>query len=203
MMWADLGHQVSGLDVNEALIEIGRDRAQKAGYDIDFQLGSATELPWPDASFDVCLAPELLEHVEDYKTCLAEFSRILRPGGFLFITTTNKLCPKQEEFNLPLYSWYPAPLKRRYEQLARTTRPELAGHAQYPAVHWFSFYSLRAELRELGFESFDRFDMLSMKNPQGLARTAIALVRSNFLARWLAHVATPYTLVLGKKAGEL
>ncbi len=62
----------------------------------------------------------------------------MRPGGVLYLTTTSCLCPSQMEFRLPLYSWYPGFLKRRYERLAKTTRPELANFAIYPAVHWFS-----------------------------------------------------------------
>jgi 2-polyprenyl-3-methyl-5-hydroxy-6-metoxy-1,4-benzoquinol methylase len=100
----------------------------------------------------VCLLPELLEHVVEWMACLKETARILRPGGVLFLSTTNKLCPSQQEFSLPLYSWYPRPLKRHFEKLAVTKRPELENFARYPAVNWFSFYSLRSELSRLGFD---------------------------------------------------
>jgi 2-polyprenyl-6-hydroxyphenyl methylase/3-demethylubiquinone-9 3-methyltransferase len=59
---------------------------------------------WPNRSMDVCLVPELLEHVREWRECLADFARVLRPGGVLVLTTNNKLCPVQQEFNLPLYS---------------------------------------------------------------------------------------------------
>ena len=75
---------------------------------------------------DVCLLPELLEHVADWQSCLKEAPRVLRSGGLLYLSTTNVLRPRQEEFNLPLYSWYPGPLKRYCERLAMTTRPALA-----------------------------------------------------------------------------
>jgi 2-polyprenyl-3-methyl-5-hydroxy-6-metoxy-1,4-benzoquinol methylase len=54
---------------------------------------------------DVCLLPELLEHVADWQSCLNEAARVLRPGGLLYLSTTNVLCPRQQEFNLPLYSF--------------------------------------------------------------------------------------------------
>ena len=41
-------------------------------------------------------------------------------------------------------------LKRHYEKLAVTTRRELVNHAQYPAVHWFSFFGLRRALLARG-----------------------------------------------------
>ena len=150
MIWAKEGHRVSGLDVNAALLEIAKQRARHENLNIDFVLGSATDLPWENASMDVCIAPELLEHVADWQTCLNEFIRILKPGGVLFFSTTNKLCPAQQEFTLPLYSWYPRFLKRYFEHLAITTRPEIAGYAKYPAVNWFSFYQLRQYFLKIG-----------------------------------------------------
>ena len=57
------------------------------------------------------------------------------------------------EFNLPLYSWYPDPLKRYCERLAVTTRPQVANFDKYPAVNWFSFYELRVFLSRYGYPS--------------------------------------------------
>jgi len=69
-IWAERGHNVFGIDVNEPLIELARRRAQEAGLAIRFETGSATQLPFKDESMDVCLLPELLEHVEDWQVCL-------------------------------------------------------------------------------------------------------------------------------------
>ena len=49
----------------------------------------------------------------------------------MYISTTSKLCPIQEEFNLPWYSWYPAPLKRYFERRAVTDWPAIANYAKY------------------------------------------------------------------------
>ncbi len=40
-----------------------------------------TEIPFPDASFDVFISMHVLEHVPDYKKAFSEIHRILRPGG--------------------------------------------------------------------------------------------------------------------------
>ena len=87
-LWAELGHNVHGLDVNQPLLELARRRAEEQGRLIDFRLGSATRLPWADESMDVCLLLELLEHVADWEPCLSECARVLRPGGILLLTTT-------------------------------------------------------------------------------------------------------------------
>lgn len=199
MIWARDGHRVQGIDINETLVEIATERAKEDGLEIEYLLGSAEALPWADASFDVCLVPELLEHVPNWSTCLSELARILRPGGILFLSTNNVLCPVQQEFDLPLYSWYPAPLKRRYEKLAVTTRPELVNHAQYPAVNWFSYYSLRRSFAELGMRTQDRFDAMNVDSKGALHRMLIPAIRSVPPLRFLAHVFTPYTTVIATK----
>ena len=76
-LWAELGHTVYGLDVNRPLIELARQRASEAGLVIQFDVGTATRLPYRDSQMDVCLAPELLEHVPDWESCLNEASRVL------------------------------------------------------------------------------------------------------------------------------
>jgi 2-polyprenyl-6-hydroxyphenyl methylase/3-demethylubiquinone-9 3-methyltransferase len=121
MLWAEHGHRVFGIDINAQLIKLATERSRESDIKIDFQLGTATDLPWSDESMDVCLVPELLEHVQDWERCLDEFARVIKPGGVLFLTTTNKLCPRQQEFNLLMYSWYPAFIKRYFEKLAVST----------------------------------------------------------------------------------
>jgi len=199
MMWAAAGHNAHGLDVNDALLTIAKQRAEEAGLNIEFTLGSATHLPWENESMDVCISPELLEHVVEWKTCLTEFVRVLKPGGVLFISTTNKLCPKQQEFNLPFYSWYPAPLKRHYEHLARTTRPEIAGYAKYPAVNWFSFYQLRKEFSTMGLDSFDRFDNMDIADKSQLQKMIVSAIKKIPLLRFIAHFASPGLSMLAIK----
>lgn len=199
LMWAERGHAAHGLDINAALLDIARMRAREKALQVDFREGSATRLPWADASMDVCLMPELLEHVADWDACLAEAARVLRPGGVLFLSTTNKLCPRQMEFELPLYAWYPAPLKRHYERLAVTTRPQLANHARFPAVNWFTPYGLRARLRRLGFDAWDHFDWIDEASRSRPVAWTVRLIRLLPPLRWLAHVATPYSMVIAAR----
>jgi 2-polyprenyl-3-methyl-5-hydroxy-6-metoxy-1,4-benzoquinol methylase len=198
-IWARTGHRVHGLDVSEPLIALARERAVGEGLQIHFEIGSATRLPWGDRSMDVCLMPELLEHVPDWRSCIAEAARVLRVPGILYLSTTNYLCPVQEEFRLPGYSWYPSPLKRYCERLAVTTRPGLANYATYPAVNWFSPYSLRRDLQPLGFRCLDRFDLIDTGGKGRLASTVVRLLRASAVLRFLGHVATPSTAVIAVK----
>ena len=197
--WAKLGHHAHGLDVNASLIDIARRRASEAGMNIPFDIGSATELPYADSSMDVVLLPELLEHVAEWRRCLDEAIRVLKPGGLLYLSTTNWLCPVQQEFNRSMYSWYPAFLKRHYEKLAVTTRPDLANYCRYPAVNWFSYYTLAGHLENMGLQCWDRFDMIETQGKSPVAKTAVRLIRAIPPLRFVGHVFTPGSTVFALK----
>lgn len=197
--WLEGGHRYWGVDINEPLIDLARQRALRLKLQARFDVGTATALPFADQSMDVCLMPELLEHVADWQSCVNEAIRVLRPRGLLYLSTTNKLCPVQDEFNLPLYGWYPGWLKRYFERRAVTDWPAVVNHAKYPAVNWFSFFGLRRHLAPHGFVCLDRFDLIDISTKGALVRAIFLAIRSVPPLRWLAHVATPYTELVARK----
>ena len=58
---------------------------------VRFSQGSCTRLPFRDASLDVVVAFEVIEHLEDWRGLLAESRRVLRPDGQLLVSTPNRL----------------------------------------------------------------------------------------------------------------
>jgi ubiquinone/menaquinone biosynthesis C-methylase UbiE len=198
--WVDRGHDYMGIDINAPLVRLARERAQESGRDAArFEVSSATQLPFADASFDVCLMPELLEHIGDWETCLNEAVRVLRPGGVVYVSTSNRLCPKQQEFNLPAYSWYPGFAKRYFERRAVTDWPAVANFAKYPAVNWFSFYQLRRWFQARDFHASDRFDVMRLDNKPAWAGALVKTLRALPPLRLLGHMATPDTVVVARR----
>jgi 2-polyprenyl-6-hydroxyphenyl methylase/3-demethylubiquinone-9 3-methyltransferase len=82
------GHRVTGLDTTAEALAVAR--AHDVTRTATYELGDATRLPYPDASFDVVCALDLLEHVDDPVRLIAEVGRVLRPGGLFFFHTFNR-----------------------------------------------------------------------------------------------------------------
>ncbi len=80
----DHGLEVTGLDLDPAMIERARanaERAVTAERHPTFVAGGVAALPFPDASFDVVVSTLSMHHWADATTGLAEIGRVLRPGG--------------------------------------------------------------------------------------------------------------------------
>src|SRR4051812_20942815 len=56
------------------------------GGEADVKQGDALSLPFADGEFDRVVAAEVLEHIPDDATAIAELARVLRPGGTMAVT---------------------------------------------------------------------------------------------------------------------
>jgi SAM-dependent methyltransferase len=73
---------VVGVDIAQAMIEL-------AGHlhpDVDFRQGDAHALAFPDASFDAVVGNFMILHLGRPEQAMAEFARVLRPGGRCALT---------------------------------------------------------------------------------------------------------------------
>jgi len=73
--FARFARSARGVDLSPGMLA----RARARGLDV--AEASATELPFPDASFDVACSFKVLPHVRDITKALAEMTRVVRPGG--------------------------------------------------------------------------------------------------------------------------
>jgi len=55
-----------------------------------FVAGDARQMPFPDASFDMVTMFDLLEHIEDDAAAAREALRVLRPGGWVLVSTPDR-----------------------------------------------------------------------------------------------------------------
>lgn len=78
--------EVVGLDLSKETLEAARrDAAARGLTNLRYEEGSVYALPFPDASFDVAYAHQVLQHLREREVALREMLRVLRPGGLLAI----------------------------------------------------------------------------------------------------------------------
>lgn len=82
------GHEVHGIDLSET--SLNRAKKKDETGKVVYQMASAYSLPYPDESFDVVSAMDLLEHVESPEAVIKEASRVLKKGGYFFFHTFNR-----------------------------------------------------------------------------------------------------------------
>jgi SAM-dependent methyltransferase len=80
---AGAGARVTGIDIAPRLIDVARERAEAAGFDIEYRVGDAESLDVSDESFDVVVSSFGLIFAPDHDAVARELRRVLVPGGRL------------------------------------------------------------------------------------------------------------------------
>lgn len=82
-----LGHEVIGADASQEMLARARTRLPE----VVFHEADLHQLPVPDNSVDTVVCALALTHIPDLAPVLAEFARVLRPGGHLVISDAHLL----------------------------------------------------------------------------------------------------------------
>lgn len=97
--------RVTGVDLSEGMIAIGRDKVARAGLDARVTLGVADclSLPFADASFDAVTVAFGVRNFQDLLAGYREMQRVLRPGGLLVVL---ELSTPESKYVRPFYNFY-------------------------------------------------------------------------------------------------
>jgi ubiquinone/menaquinone biosynthesis C-methylase UbiE len=111
--------EVVAIDRAEDILAQAKEHAAGQGVAVTFQAGDVYRLGFPDASFDVVHAHQVLQHLSDPVAALREMRRVARPGGVVAARDSDYAC----------FSWAPLdPLLTRwlelYRAVARRNRAE-------------------------------------------------------------------------------
>jgi SAM-dependent methyltransferase len=79
---ADIGHHVIGVDSSAEMLQVARTKLPG----VELHQADLHELPVPDQSVDVVVCALALTHEADLDPVLAEFARVMRPGGHLVVS---------------------------------------------------------------------------------------------------------------------
>jgi 2-polyprenyl-6-hydroxyphenyl methylase/3-demethylubiquinone-9 3-methyltransferase len=85
---AQAGHDAVGIDLSANSLKVAS--AKDATKSVRYIQADALHLPFPENSFDVVCAMDLLEHVERPDRIVAEASRVLKQKGLFFFHTFNR-----------------------------------------------------------------------------------------------------------------
>jgi ubiquinone biosynthesis O-methyltransferase len=184
MHLASLGARVTGTDFSDTAVQIASDKLtdqKQAG--LRFQVADAQDLHFREASFDVVVCCECLEHLPDPLKALREMARVLRPGGTLVLTTENYS-------NGMLIYWAMAWL---------CGRPFNSGVHPQPIEQFFLFWRVRRMFKAAG---------LQVQRMLGAHYVFFALpglhphtfVKEQIGNRWLATILFPFARHVSFKA---
>ncbi len=154
---------------------------------------SGGRLDLPDASFDLVVNNQVMEHVEDLDATLREIHRVLKPGGQLLSLFPSRDVFREGHIGIPFSHWFPQRSRLRFHYtwmlrgLGLGTWKEQAPTARQWAIdklEWidrFTRYRSRAEIvqtfgryfrSEMRESDYIRFRLLDRPGRQWIARAA-------------------------------
>ncbi|BAV10319.1 bifunctional demethylmenaquinone methyltransferase/2-methoxy-6-polyprenyl-1,4-benzoquinol methylase UbiE [Filimonas lacunae] len=97
--------KITGIDISEGMLEIGREKIVKQGLSaiIDLQKGDSETINFPDNSFDAITVAFGVRNFQNLEKGLKEMLRVLKPGGKLVVLEFSR--PKEPVFKT-LYNIY-------------------------------------------------------------------------------------------------
>jgi MPBQ/MSBQ methyltransferase len=80
---AECGCRVTGIDLTAEYVSVGKMLTERTGLadKVDLHIGSALDLPWPEATFDAAVTFHVAMNIADRPRLYAEVARVIRPGG--------------------------------------------------------------------------------------------------------------------------
>lgn len=81
LVLAHLGHQVTGIDVSPAMLQLAKEKARLAEQTIDFQVMDAAFPDFPSQQFDVLICRHLLWMLPEPEQVLLRWKQLLKAGG--------------------------------------------------------------------------------------------------------------------------
>lgn len=82
------GANCTGIDAEQDLIDIAREHAKERNIDIDYQATAIED--FESDGFEIISCMEMLEHVDEPGVIIQHCERLLKPGGYLFLSTLNR-----------------------------------------------------------------------------------------------------------------
>jgi SAM-dependent methyltransferase len=166
------GRSTVGIDASLCQLILARRLLADESLTVELAAAEVERLPLAAESFSLVLATDLIEHVEQQTSALAEAARVLEPSGAMWVTTPNRYSLTSEpHVGLWGLGWLPRGLALRYAQL-RTG-------IDYTSIRLLSLVGLSKLLRQNFADQF----VIQLPIPSGKDLLAFSAAK-----RSLAHV---------------
>jgi SAM-dependent methyltransferase len=144
-------------EYNRAYCDIIRLRAARYRLSLPVINGAGERLPFADQSFDLVIAWDVVEHVQDPELLLAELARVLPPGGRALLTVINRFAFRDPHYHMPLLNWLPRPLAETLiERRGRSKRgADFSDRQKLSEMHYYTIGGFRRLAARYGFRVGD------------------------------------------------
>lgn len=151
------GARVTVSEYNLAYCQITQLRAERYGLALPILNSAGEHLPFTATQFDVVVCWDVIEHVQDPQAVLAEISRVLRPGGKLFLTVINRRAWVDPHYHIRGLNWIPRTWAEWYiERQGRSkANSNFRDMQRLSTMHYFDYPEFVALARQHGFASLD------------------------------------------------
>jgi ubiquinone/menaquinone biosynthesis C-methylase UbiE len=84
-LYAQMGHEATGLDFSERMLGVARKRAAELELDCQFVFADAEDPPFDDAVFDAVSSRQLMFNLPRPGVAIRQWVRLLKPGGTMIL----------------------------------------------------------------------------------------------------------------------
>ena len=170
---------VAGVDISSALVEVAKRRAgNRPG--LEFRVGEAGAIPYPNAFFDIARTERVFLYVPDRIAAVREMKRVVKPGGHVCLIDT-------DIDSSAIYSKKPA-LTRKLTSVVAASVPNPNSGRELPAL------ARQAGLKDIRTETFaiaSPYEFLRRVMTGALAKAAEdGIVPRSEVDEWLAEQAS-------------
>jgi 2-polyprenyl-3-methyl-5-hydroxy-6-metoxy-1,4-benzoquinol methylase len=197
-MLADLGGVYVGVDLGGHHVQYATRNLEQLGGPLEGVLsrGDVEAVPFADASFDLVIMTEVIEHLMEPDRCIWEIARVLRPGGVLVLTTNNASEAPTASPLRDLFAWlekaagatFPSLISRRPWVWPDPVDPSIldpgSGEVYVPHSHHIAGETRRV----LAAAGLDTLEWSTFEFPPPQSRTADWLVEHGRLGLVLGDV---------------
>jgi len=88
-----LASSITATDISDKVLAVLKERYKEASVKIDTVASHMQELPFNDNSFDLVVCTEVLEHIENLPKAIGECMRVLKPNGYIILSSPNYFNP--------------------------------------------------------------------------------------------------------------